>query len=467
MAQVKAQDVGKSRHVFVPKVPLPTARAFIKDHFHHEGLRTIHHYGGQFFVWDGTRYCEVEEATIEAQLYYFLEPALRPIGDSGQFAPFEPTKQKVREVLAAVKAVTHIPKNVISVPGWLDSDRASRPDPREILAGSNGLLHLPTLQLLPSTPAFFSTHALSFPYDPDASVPAGWLTFLNDLWPDDEESVSTLQEIFGYLLVPDTRQEKIFLIIGPKRSGKGTIGRVLRCLLGPDNCCAPTLASLSRRFGLQPMIGKQLAVISDARLSQRTDGQVIAERLLSISGEDAQTIDRKYLSPWNGQLPTRFLILTNELFRIADSSGVFASRFIILKLTKTFYGREDLSLTSRLSGELPGILNWAIVGWQRLQERGYFVQPQSAVETAREFEDLGSPCGAFVRERCVVAPEQTVIPDELFGAWKTYCSEHGHGGPGNIQSFGRELRAAVRHVELKQHRIRGTRVRCYFGIGLR
>ena len=159
--------------------------------------------------------------------------------------------------------------------------------------------------------------------------------------------------------------------------------------------------------------------------------------------------------------------MTNELFRIADSSGAFASRFIILKLTETFYGREDLSLTSRLLGELPSILNWVIVGWQRLQKRGYFVQPQTAVEAAREFEDLGSPVRGFVRERCVVATTQTVIPDELLVAWKTYCREHGHGSPGNIQTFGRDLRAAVPSVEIKQHRENGTRVRRYVGIGLR
>ena len=57
---------------------------------------------------------------------------------------------------------------------------------------------------------------------------------------------------------------------------------------------------------------------------------IAVERLLSISGEDSITVDRKYRAPWTGRLPTRFLILTNELPRFADSSGALASRFVLL-----------------------------------------------------------------------------------------------------------------------------------------
>lgn len=40
------------------------------------------------------------------------------------------------------------------------------------------------------------------------------------VWGDDIESIHTLQEIFGYLLTTDTTQQKMFLLKGPKRSGK-------------------------------------------------------------------------------------------------------------------------------------------------------------------------------------------------------------------------------------------------------
>src|SRR5690606_6286310 len=128
------------------------------------------------------------------------------------------------------------------------------------------------------------------------------------------------------------------------------------------------------------LLNKRLAVISDARLSGRTDQAIVTERLLSITGEDAITVDRKHLAPVTAKLSVRFLILTNELPRLNDSSGALANRFLILPLRNSFLGREDTGLTSRLLEELPGILLWAIEGLRRLYERGHFLQPASGEE---------------------------------------------------------------------------------------
>ena len=228
--------------------------------------------------------------------------------------------------------------------------RHDSPPANELISMTNGLLYVPTRALLPHTPSFFCHHALTFPFVAECAPPARWLGFLRQLWDDDESSISALQEVMGYLLGGDTRQQKIFLFVGPKRGGKGTIGRVLTGLLGAHNVAAPTLAGLSTNFGSQPLIGKPLGLISDARLSGR-DSKVVVERLLSVSGEDSLTIDRKFKGPWTGRLPTRFLVLTNELPRLTDSSGALASRFVVFVLRNSFYGTENPGLTDELLTE--------------------------------------------------------------------------------------------------------------------
>src|SRR5262249_54382452 len=142
---------------------------------------------------------------------------------------------------------------------------------------------------LQPTPRFFSPNVLEYDFNPSAPAPGEWLRFLGRLWPDDPQSVETLAEWFGYCLTADTRQQKILFVVGPKRSGKGTIARVLRSLVGEDNVAGPTLSSLSGNFGLMPLLGKPVAIISDARLSGRTDTAAVVEQLLAISGEDART----------------------------------------------------------------------------------------------------------------------------------------------------------------------------------
>jgi putative DNA primase/helicase len=445
-----------------PGAPLDIARLFLTKRHTVGQMRTLHHHRGAFYVWNGTSYPEAEEASLRAELYEFLDQCVS-IG-ARDVRPFKPTMARVSQILDALKAASIVPAS-IEAPTWLDN--VTHLASGDIIACGNGLLHLPTFDLLPHSPEFFTHNALEFAYERHAPEPAGWFRFLAELWPEDAQSIDTLQEIFGYALSSDTKQQKAFLIVGPKRSGKGTIARVLARLVGLSNTVAPTLAGLGMNFGLAPLIGKRIAIISDARLGARADQHAIAERLLSITGEDANTVDRKFLPAWTGQLQTRFVILSNELPRLADASGALASRFIVLLLTKSFYGREDPSLTDRLLRELPGILNWSIAGLQRLRDRGYFLQPSSAAEAVQDLEDLGSPIGAFVRDRCDVQSWLRVERHRLFQAWVDWCKVQGRDHPGTAADFGRNLRAAVPGLADTRPEIEGNRYRFYEGIGIR
>jgi putative DNA primase/helicase len=47
---------------------------------------------------------------------------------------------------------------------------------------------------------------------------------------------------------------------------------------------------------------------------------------------------------------------------------------IVLKMSKSFYGKEDTALSTKLMAELSGVFNWAMLGLRRRIERGgYFV----------------------------------------------------------------------------------------------
>lgn len=258
----------------------------------------------------------------------------------------------------------------------------------------------------------------------------------------------------------------MLMIIGPKRSGKGTIGRVIQGLVGHQNVAAPTLASLERNFGLSPLIGKLIAIVGDARLSGRADSQAIVERLLSISGQDTQTIDRKNRSFWTGALPTRFVLISNELPRLADASGALPSRMILLRMTRSFFGLEDINLTEKLLAERSAILLWAIAGWDRLRKRGYFVQPESGQEYIDDLLELSSPIQTFVDEECLVSDDETIPIPDLFEAYRTWCKSRGKDHHTDEAGFGRNLRAAVPAIQVTRPRTGGTRVRMYRGIGL-
>jgi len=257
---------------------------------------------------------------------------------------------------------------------------------------------------------------------------------------------------------------KMLVLIGPIRGGKGTIARTLTKLVGKGNVAGPTLASLNSNFGLSPLLGKPLAIIADARLGS-APSHTIVERLLSITGEDMLTIDRKYREPWTGRLPTRFVMLSNELPRFTDSSGAIATRMLVLQLNRSFLDREDRTIESRLEPELPAILNWALDGLGRLTANGSFTVPESSKAAATMMMDLASPVSAFVRERCELGPNKTVARDLLYLAWKLWAESNGHHAGAKI-TFGRSLHAAMPGLGRADIPLDDKRVHGYRGIGL-
>lgn len=454
--------------------PHRLARLFLERQYHHIDGSTLVHQGGEFLAWDGTRYRVDPDIKMAVTAFIrgeFERINRQAVADRG--ARQAPMVKKigtrlVSDTLQALASITNI-SHEQPRPSWLGE--AEFPA-FEVLACRNALLHLPSLVegrdgLLDPTPRFFSTQALPYDLDENARPPAAWLRFLNQLWPDDPRSIETLQEWFGYMLIPDTSLQKILMIVGPTRSGKGTIARVLRGLVGPDSFVGPTLASLAANFGLESLIDKLVAVIPDARLTARSDHGVVVERLLSISGEDHLTIDRKHRLAWNGRLPTRLMFLTNELPKLRDSSTALARRFIILSLTRSFAGSEDRGLTDRLLEELPGILIWAIEGWERLNTRGRFDPPPSGDTLARELANLSSPMRQFLDETCVVEPGQWVPVDVLWRLWQEWCQEQGRDYTGDKASFGRDLRTVVPELENEPRRTRGEQFRAYVGLRLR
>lgn len=376
----------------------------------------------------------------------------------------EVTRDVVANVLQALGGMTVVPAST-DAPAWVDGE--PHPDPRNIFAVSNGLLDISgeTPKLMPHTPALLSVGRTEYPFDPAAECP-NWTAFLQSVWPDDAESVGTLQELMGYLLTTDIRQHKVFALIGPRRSGKGTIADVMTALAGESNVVSPMLSGLGGRFGLQPLLGKSVALVREAKVSGRADAEAITANILSVSGGDIINIDRKNLPAVDARLTTRFVLFGNEFPSIGDASSALAGRLILLRMTQSFFGREDIGLGARLQSELPGILNWSLAGLQRLRERGRFVQPAGGLDMLRQVEECASPVKVFVEDRCEVGAGYRVPKDDLFRVWGQHCRGQNIKDVGDLPRFSKALMAAYRNVESVRAVMGGKRVWVYDGIQL-
>jgi putative DNA primase/helicase len=457
--------------------PFESAKQFLKRQCSNRGVRTLHRIDGRFLSYTGARYEPADDETIKGRVWRFLQSARRiaevkKIVDGKKVkvaseVPFDPKTTHVNDVFNAVVAQTQL--KVDALPCWapVKSRPAEKRCPAtEIMPCKNGLLNLKTRTLLPHTPAHIGLNSLPYAYDPKAGAPRELVKFMQSIWPDDAESVQLLQEWFGYVLSGATDQQKIMLLVGATRGGKGVIARLLWALIGEANAAGPTLGSLAEPFGIEPLIGKLLATVSDGRLGKFTDGSAITERLLSISGEDSLSVQRKFMTAWRGRLPTRLMLLMNQAPALSDAAGALARRFLVLSFSESFEGREDRGLEKRLLAELPAILNWALAGLDRLNARGHFVQPAAGQQLLETVRELASPVAAFVEQRCERHEDGEVKCSDLYTAYCDWCREEAGRRPVAQNSFGAELQAAFPKIKRTRLRVGGDRAYVYDGLKL-
>lgn len=479
-----AEDVGVIHEAIDD--PHRLAREVLSAYAHPEGPTLVHLRGG-FLVHDGGAYRPdpqfqagpLVRAVKEAVDRHYLRELARERRARGgnEFAAWgdradrpraapRVTRGLIGDVAQALASMVGV-EGEAGEPFWIDA-RCGDPRPVEVLNTANGLLDLGSdrPELGAHTPRFFSTSVLPYDYEPDAPRPGRWLKFLADQWGDDPQSIDSLHEVIGYLLTPDIRHHKMFLMIGPPRSGRSTIKEVITALIGGRNVTACSSASLGNPFGLEPLLGKSVAIMADARTGG--DTATMLDRLLRIVGGDPVEVNCKYrpiLS--NVLMRTRFLLVSNELPDFRDASRAITSRYHVLRTTATVpLERRDPDLLSGLLAELPGILNLAIEGRRRLNERGRFLQPASATDLIEDAEDIASPVAECVKECFVLDPKTVVSKALAFQAWRGWAERNGHK-VGNSATFGKNLRAALPGLRTSRPRDGERQVSIYEGIGLR
>jgi putative DNA primase/helicase len=401
-AELRKPPCTNDREMVGDKDVVSIAKMFVRERATLNSVRTLQSWNDSFWRWTGSYYRKLNDSELASEITAFLQDEVFLV-KSTKDGPVEvePNTWHTTNTLTELKGLIHLGGADVSPPEWLDD---AEHDDARMIPVRNGLLTLSTRKLDDANPTFFNLYAIDTDYDENATCP-NWLAFLAQMWANDQQSIDCLQEVFGYLVESKNEQQKAFLIVTPPRGGKGTIARVLEHLKR-GNVAKPTLKDFTQPYGLEHLIGKSLAIIADARMDARNDDATFAvERILSITGGDKPAIPRKFKTHYEPGLDTVFVILANELPMLPDTSGALPNRFIPLRTFVSFLGREDPMLfQEKLKPELSGILNWALDGLERLEERGHFVLPDTSADLLEEFAALSNPLARFYADRVTLIP---------------------------------------------------------------
>jgi len=128
-----------------------------------------------------------------------------------------------------------------------------------------------------------------------------------------------------------------------------------------------------------------------------------------ISGDLVQA-DVKHKEPFTFRPIAKHIFSMNETPIITDRTYAMKRRLIILKFNQTFCGKkEDKHLEDKLAKELPGILNWSLIGLSRVLQNESITKSKWMEEDKKAFMRSINPVLSFVDEVCVLKAEALVL----------------------------------------------------------
>jgi len=333
--------------------------------------------------------------------------------------------------------------------------------PRGTVAVRNGLLDLESRDLKALRPQDHALHRLPVRYEPEAECPR-WRSFLNDVT-DNEATHLQLQEFVGYCLAGgEPWLKKALMIFGPTDAGKTVFLEVVERLFGEDATAAQTPQYLAdQRWGVHQLAGKPANIRHDINADRIQNLGVLKE----IIDGNTITAEQKGKEPYQFKPETRLLFAANQSPKRTRDDEAFWNRWLTVVFPESIPSEEQADkneLLAGLTGELPGILNWALDGFDRLREQGKFTAEQSPDEVRRLWEQYGSPVERFKATRLEIDPGGSVPKTRVRMEFSTFCIENGLEDLSD-QKLTQELTQDPRIGE-SQRRVNGQRTRVYTGI---
>lgn len=311
-----------------------------------------------------------------------------------------------------------------------------------LLGVRNGVVDLRTGALLAADPKMLITKSCNAGYDRDAKCPR-WLQFLTDLFPNDPDTIETIQRALGYTLTGLNTEEKLFICVGFGSNGKSVFGNIVHRLLGDyaqtsngSLLVARQPGDNSARGDIAALAGCRYVGINETQAGDRLDEQgvkILAGRE-PITARFPYGLDFTYIpqfTPW---------LRTNHKPRIHGTDDGIWRRLVVIPFNRKFSENErDPHLEQKLMAEQDGILAWIVEGVQKYLHQGGLKLSPTIQREGLEYRTESDFIGQFLNERTKAVTGARTEQQVIYQRWGSWCVDNGVRQQSK-QSFTRRLK---------------------------
>ena len=346
----------------------------------------------------------------------------------------------VNDVIGKVEVLTYI-----------NEDDFFQKENKQEVALLNGVLNVKNKKLYDFTPDKIFFNKLPLIYDPTKKCDK-FLNFLSEIL-ENKEDVGVVQELFGYLLYKDYQIEKSFMFLGKGRNGKGQLLDLMKRFVGVNNCSGVSLQRLcdENSFNISELHNKLVNIGGDI------DGGYLETTGMfkQLSGNDLISAKRKFKNDLKFRNYSKMIFSCNNLPGTKDVSQGFWDRWILLKFPfrfefpdiinrapaneRRFFKKRinNVVETFTTDDELSGLLNWALVGLDRLLSKGHFEFTSSTLDVQKRWVREANSFSFFAENVLESDFDGVITKDDLRTAYNAFCRQFGVEALGDkaISSF--------------------------------
>jgi putative DNA primase/helicase len=330
--------------------------------------------------------------------------------------------QKKRSATTLNNVIAHLRGTV--------EQRGAFAERRKVIHLANGVMVFTgsDAELLPFSPEYRSRNRSPIAFDENARCDR----FLNELVLPavHQEDVELLQKFAGMLLLGENRAQRLLILDGEGGRGKTQFANVMQGLVGMPNVTQLRTKHLAERFELYRFLKKTLLVGVDVEADfLSTKGAAVLKGLVGGDWHDAEQKGGTGCFQIQGNF--NVLITSNARLRVRLQGDLSAwrRRLSIVRYEAPPPVKKIPDFGAFLvRTEGSGILNWALVGAQKLLSE----IPDSGGDmllTPRQREVVDSLLAEsdslrhFLQDCLVVNEHQDVTVTELVEAYAAYCPE--------------------------------------------